>query len=85
MEATGYRSYVVRAWSRGRDAEHATRVAIEEVQSGRQVELRGERAAEVSARILAALASDSGDAESVDQAGDATTEREPMHEEERRG
>ena len=55
MEATGYRSYVIRVWSRARNGGAATRAVIEEVQSGLQVELRGERAAEISSRIAAAL------------------------------
>jgi hypothetical protein len=81
VDGTGYRSYVIRVWSRGRDGEQATRVGIEEVQSGRQIELRGEPAADVGARISAALASGSGDTESVEGHGHPATEPESVSEE----
>ncbi len=76
MEPTGYRSYVIRVWSRGRDGGVATRAIIEEVQSGLQIELRGERAAEISARIAAALVSDQ-EASERDGESFALGEREP--------
>ncbi len=57
MEARGYRSYVVRTWTRGAVDGAAQRVVIEEVQTGRQIELRGDEAAEIDARISTALGS----------------------------
>lgn len=47
-----YRSWVVRAWSR--DERGAVRLTIEEIRSGRLVELWGERAAEIGGLISAA-------------------------------
>jgi hypothetical protein len=47
-----YRSWVVRSWSR--DEQCAVRLTIEEVRSGRLVELWGERAAEIEEVISAA-------------------------------
>lgn len=55
-----YRSWVVRAWSR--DERGAVRLTIEEISSGRLVELWGERAAEIGGLISAAsLATSCGD------------------------
>jgi hypothetical protein len=51
-----YRSFVVRAWGRGRQT---VRVLVEEIQSGRRSELRGGRAARLVAEIETLLASDS--------------------------
>ncbi len=53
---TGYRSYVVRIWRRGdrTDAipgETVVRVLVEEVQSGRQADLRGHDAVSLAAAI----------------------------------
>ena len=50
--ARRYRSWVVRAWSR--DERGAVRLTIEEIRSGRLVELWGERAAEIEGFISAA-------------------------------
>lgn len=50
--ARRYRSWVVRAWSR--DERGAVRLTIEEIRSGRLVELWGERAAEIGGFISAA-------------------------------
>jgi hypothetical protein len=50
-----YRSFVVRAWSR--DGE-TVRALVEEVQSGRRSELRGERAARLVAEIETSLAAE---------------------------
>jgi hypothetical protein len=50
--ARRYRSWVVRAWSR--DGQGAVRLTIEEIRSGRLVELWGERAAEIGGLISAA-------------------------------
>jgi hypothetical protein len=47
-----YRSFVVRAWGRGRQT---VRVLVEEVQSGRRSELRGDRAARLVAEIDGSL------------------------------
>lgn len=55
MDGT-YRSYVVRAWSRGQARMPVTRIAIEEVQSGRQVALMGAAAADFGAQIAAVFA-----------------------------
>jgi len=58
--ARRYRSWVVRAWSR--DGQGAVRLTIEEIRSGRLVELWGERAAEIGGLISAAsLAASNGD------------------------
>ena len=43
-----YQSFLVRAWFRNR---HPIRVLVEEVQSGRRSELRGDRAARLVAEI----------------------------------
>lgn len=51
-----YRSWVVRAWSR--DERGAVRLTIEEIHSGRLVELWGERAAEIEGLISAASITD---------------------------
>ncbi len=55
-----YRSWVVRAWSR--DERDAVRLTIEEIRSGRLIELWGERAAEIEGLIsAAAIAATIGD------------------------
>ena len=48
-----YRSFLVRAWSCG---WQTVRVLVEEVQSGRRFELRGEDAARLVAEVEASLA-----------------------------
>jgi len=53
METVAYRSFVVRAWGRG---QQTVRVLVEEVQSGRRYELRGDRAVRLVAEIEASLA-----------------------------
>ncbi len=53
MESVAYRSFLVRVWSRGR---HTARVLVDEVQSGRRSELRGDGAARLVADIEASLA-----------------------------
>ncbi len=52
MDTVAYRSYVVRAWGRGRQT---VRVLVEEVQSGRRWEVRGDRAARLMAELDASL------------------------------
>ncbi len=52
METVAYRSYVVRAWGRGRQT---VRVLVEEVQSGRRWEVRGDRAARLVAELDASV------------------------------
>ncbi len=52
METVAYRSYVVRAWGRGRKT---VRVLVEEVQSGRRWEARGDRAGRLVAELDASL------------------------------
>lgn len=48
MGTVAYRSFVIRAWSRGNET---VRVLVEEVLSGRRSELRGDRAARLVAEI----------------------------------
>ncbi len=53
MESVAYRSFLVRVWSRGRQT---ARVLVDEVQSGRRSELRGDGAARLVADLEASLA-----------------------------
>ncbi len=55
METGRYRSYVVRSWGEDGGRE-AVRVLVEEIRSGRQIELRGEAAASLAAGVAAAFA-----------------------------
>ncbi len=52
---TRYRSYVIRVWSRDGERATASRALIEEVQSGRQVEVRDAEAARLAASIEHAM------------------------------
>jgi NADH dehydrogenase len=55
MWTAGYRSYVIRAWHGDEGRQVLARVLVEEVQSGRQVELRGEQAEALARDVAAAL------------------------------
>ncbi len=52
----GYRSYLVRVWRRRPPPAAPIHVLVEEIQSGRQAELRGRAAADVAAPVEGALA-----------------------------
>lgn len=52
-----YRSYVVRVWQRRGGGDADTRIVVEEVQSGRQIEMRGRSAATLAATIAATVES----------------------------
>ena len=56
MESARYRSFVVRAWGAGTEGGRVSRVLVEEVQSGRRVELRGDQAQVIAHGIISALA-----------------------------
>ena len=61
METPRYRSYVIRIWLSDVDSERvATRVDVEEIQSGRQAELRAGPAAALASTIAATLAGTRG-------------------------
>ncbi len=55
MDGSRYRSYVVRVWRLREVGDAGTRVVVEEVQSGSQVELRGSTAAALAAVVAAML------------------------------
>jgi hypothetical protein len=68
--AARYSSWVVRAWTR--DERGTVRLTIEEVRSGRLVELRGERAADIEGVISAAyVGAANGSTDGGPEAGDA--------------
>ena len=50
-----YRSYVIRVWQRRGGGDVETRIVVEEVQSGRQAEMRGRAAALLAATVAATL------------------------------
>jgi hypothetical protein len=52
-----YRSYVIRVWQRRGGGDTEARVVVEEVQSGRQIEMRGRSAATLAAAIAATVES----------------------------
>ena len=55
MDARLYRSYVIRVWQRRGGGDVEARIVVEEVQSGRQTEMRGHPAAMLAATIAATL------------------------------
>ena len=55
MDGSRYRSYVVRVWRPLEVGDAGTRVVVEEVQSGRQVEMRGSTAAALASAVAATL------------------------------
>lgn len=55
MNAAEYRSFLIRAWSRDAGDANVARAVVEEVQTGRQAELRGARATDLVHRIAEAL------------------------------
>ena len=55
MDGSRYRSYVIRVWHPPEVGDGGIRVAVEEVQSGRQVEMRGSAAAALASVVAAAL------------------------------
>jgi hypothetical protein len=55
VDGTTYRSYVIRAWGHGPGGGTVVRVLVEEVQSGRQTELRGARAGALATHLEDAL------------------------------
>jgi hypothetical protein len=55
MSRAGYRSYVIRAWTRGSVIDARARVRIEVVESGAQVDLRGLAATQLAAAVEAAI------------------------------
>ena len=55
MDGTTYRSYVVRVWRHGPAGGNVVRVLVEEVQSGRQADLRGACAADLAVHLETAL------------------------------
>ncbi len=55
MDVRLYRSYVIRVWQRRGGGDVETRIVVEEVQSGRQAEMRGRAAALLAATVAATL------------------------------
>ena len=55
MDVQLYRSYVIRVWQRRGGGDGEARIVVEEVQSGRQTEMRGRVAAMLAATIAATL------------------------------
>ena len=55
MDGSRYRSYVIRVWRPPEVGDGGIRVVVEEVQSGRQVEMRGSTAAALASAVAAAL------------------------------
>jgi hypothetical protein len=51
MDAVRYRSYVVRVWNAGPSEPAGTRIRVEWIAPGIEVEVRGERAADLAARL----------------------------------
>ncbi len=67
MAAMRYRSYVIRAWTRDEAGEGPiVRVCIEDVRSGREIDLRGQQAVGIAAAIERAVAPGSGSDPAVD-------------------
>ncbi len=57
MAGRGYRSFLVRAWTR---EGQAVRVLVEDVRSGERTELRGARAARLIAEVESSFFLDAG-------------------------
>lgn len=55
MDSVSYRSYVVRVWHAGPSDPAETRVRVEWIASGIEVELRGACAADLAARLALAF------------------------------
>ena len=55
MDGSRYRSYVIRVWHPLEVGDGGIRVVVEEVQSGREVEMRGSAAAALASVVAAAL------------------------------
>jgi hypothetical protein len=65
MDRTRYRSWLIRAWPAGgpgEDAKGTSRVCIECIAHGTEVEIRGEPAADLAGRIEAAFGAHEEDA-----------------------
>jgi hypothetical protein len=55
VDAQLYRSYVIRVWQRRSGGDVEARIVVEEVQSGRQAEVRGNLAVVLAMTIAATL------------------------------
>lgn len=55
MDVQLYRSYVIRVWQRRGGGDVEARIVVEEVQSGRQAEIRGHPAVVLARTIAATL------------------------------